>query len=88
MYVHISRRMRGTITPRVNWPIHCSKNNLNLRIKTEPVPVGVFVWFLGRTYHVVLYVSAPFVTSRVFVCGDSDYFWGQCISYLCNMLKV
>ena len=30
--------------------VHCPKNNLNLRIKTEPVTVGADVWYLGQMH--------------------------------------
>ena len=43
--------------------VHCTKNNLNLRIKTEPVTAGRDAM-----------VSVPYMQGR-FLCGDSDYFW-------------
>ena len=39
---------------------HCPKNNLTLRIKTEPVTVGanatVYIWFLCQIYTIFAYV--------------------------------
>ena len=68
--------------------LHCTKNNLNLRIKTEPVIdeaeamvyvrlLVVYFWKSNQTYIVV---SAPTVTSSVFIqifrilgqCGNPE----------------
>ena len=42
------------VRPCRTFRLHCSKNNLNLRIKTDPITVGTHitksVWFLGQIY--------------------------------------
>ena len=73
------------VRPCHTFRLHCPKNNLNLRIKTDPVTVGTditkSVWFLGQIYATTvkpdtlwIYFSrcSTVFTQRFSVFGDND----------------
>ena len=58
-------------------PAHCPKNNLNLRIKTEPVSVGA---------DSTVYVCLLCTYTEVYLAQKPDIY--RCISFNCDRLSV
>ena len=59
----------------------CSQNNLNFRLKTEPVTAGadamLHVWFL---WHTIYHCIVPVMTGAVFMLQRFGLFLGRCLN--------
>ena len=64
-------------TPLRHVFLHCTINNLNLRIKTEPVTGADAMIHVRQPSHIPLILLQPWQAR--FLCRDWDYFWDSVV---------